>query len=128
MAIKKIKVLDTSVLLTDASSLQAFGNNDIVLPLKVLEEIDKHKKRQDTVGSNARRVIRMLDGLREKKSLLKGARLGRGKGMLYVRGYSSSNLGISGNSSFEIPPNFPLKDPDLIIIFSFSSSSVNSTW
>ena len=84
MAIKKIKVLDTSVLLTDASSLQAFGNNDIVLPLKVLEEIDKHKKRQDTVGSNARRVIRMLDSLREKKSLLKGARLGRGKGMLYV--------------------------------------------
>ena len=66
MAIKKIKVLDTSVLLTDANSLLSIGNNDIVLPLKVLEEIDKHKKRQDTVGSNARRGIRMLDGLREK--------------------------------------------------------------
>ena len=109
MAIKKIKVLDTSVLLTDASSLQAFGNNDIVLPLKVLEEIDKHKKRQDTVGSNARRVIRMLDGLREKKSLLKGARLGRGKGMLYVRGYSSSNLGI-------LPQDLDPAIPDHIII------------
>ncbi len=109
MAIKKIKVLDTSVLLTDASSLQSFGNSNIVLPLKVLEEIDKHKKRQDTVGSNARRVIRMLDGLREKKSLLAGVRLGRGKGMLYVRGYASSNIGI-------LPQDLDPTIPDHIII------------
>ena len=116
MASKKIKVLDTSVLLTDASSLLSFGNNDIVLPLKVLEEIDKHKKRQDTVGSNARRVIRMLDGLREKKSLLKGARLGRGKGMLYVRGDASSNLGI-------LPQDLDPTIPDHIIIACALNSS-----
>ena len=109
MTIKKIKVLDTSVLLTEASSLHSFGNNDIVLPLKVLEEIDKHKKRQDTVGSNARRVIRMLDGLREKKSLFKGVRLGRGKGTLYVRGYTSTNLGI-------LPQDLDPTIPDHIII------------
>ena len=39
-------------------ALLLFGNNDIVLPLKVLEEIDNHKKRQDSVGTNAREVIR----------------------------------------------------------------------
>ena len=44
---KKIYVLDTSVYLTDADSIAAFGINDVVIPLKVLEEIDKHKKRVD---------------------------------------------------------------------------------
>ena len=46
MAKKKIYVIDTSVYLTDASSIYSFGNHDIVIPLKVLEEIDKHKKRR----------------------------------------------------------------------------------
>ena len=44
---KKTYVLDTKVYLTDASSIFKFGVNDILLPFKVLEEIDKHKKRQD---------------------------------------------------------------------------------
>ena len=44
---KKIYVLDTSVYLTDANAVFAYGINDIVVPLKVLEEIDNHKKRQD---------------------------------------------------------------------------------
>ncbi|QDP51419.1 MAG: putative PhoH-like protein [Prokaryotic dsDNA virus sp.] len=82
---KKIYVIDTSVCLTDASSITSFGLNDIVLPLKVLEEIDNHKKRQDSVGVNARETIRKLDGLREKGSLSKGIRLGKGKGVIYVK-------------------------------------------
>mgnify|MGYP003651339647 CR=1 FL=1 len=45
---KKIYVLDTSVYLTDANSIASFGTDDVVIPLKVLEEIDKHKKRQDS--------------------------------------------------------------------------------
>ena len=40
---KKNYVLDTSVYLTDANSIFEFGNNDIFIPLKVLEEIDNHK-------------------------------------------------------------------------------------
>ena len=51
---KKNYVIDTSVCLTDADCIFRFGNNDIFIPLKVLEEIDKHKKRQDSVGFNAR--------------------------------------------------------------------------
>ena len=82
---KKIYVLDTSACLTDSRSIKAFGDNDIILPLKVLEEIDKHKKRQDSVGVNAREVIRTLDGLREAGSLYKGVKMGDAKGKIYVK-------------------------------------------
>ena len=58
---KKTYVIDTSVFLSDFNSINKFGNNDIVIPLKVLEEVDRHKKRQDSVGSNARSFIRILD-------------------------------------------------------------------
>ena len=81
---KKTYVIDTSVFLTDFHSINKFGNNDIVIPLKVLEEVDRHKKRQDSVGANARSFIRVLDSLREKGSLLKGVRLEKGKGIVKV--------------------------------------------
>jgi len=81
---KKSYVLDTSVCLTDADSIYNYANNDILIPIKVLEEIDNHKKRQDNVGINARRFIRSLDDLRGKGSLHKGVRLGKGKGLLRV--------------------------------------------
>lgn len=71
MAVKKNILLDTSVCLTDSESIFKFDNNDIFLPLKVLEEIDKHKKRQDSVGINARKIIRSLDELRTKGNLQK---------------------------------------------------------
>ena len=79
---KKTYVFDTSVCLTDANCIYQYQNNDIVIPLKVLEEIDKHKKRQDGVGSNARRIIRTLDSLRAKGNLEKGVRIARGKGII----------------------------------------------
>ena len=103
---KKIYVLDTSVCLTDSSCLTSFQNNDIVLPLKVLEEIDNHKQRQDSVGVNARGVIRKLDSLREKGSLYKGIRLDKGKGIIYVKLCEKENL----------PEDLDLSVPDNEII------------
>ncbi len=103
---KKIYILDTSVCLTDASSIRSFGNNDIVLPLKVLEEIDNHKKRQDSVGSNARGIIRTLDSLRELGSLHEGVVYKRKKGVLRVITTNPDN----------IPPGFNLSDPDHVIM------------
>ena len=99
---KKTYILDTNVYLTDSNSIFSFGNNDIVVPIKVLEEIDKHKKRQDSVGSNARRIIRTLDELRSKGNLSKGVRIRRGAGILRARSYE---LGL-------LPPGFDDKDPD----------------
>ena len=85
---KKTYVLDTSVYLTDSNCINCFGNNDIVIPLKVLEEIDKHKKRQDSVGSQARYIIRNLDSLRDKGSLSKGVRISKGLGIVRVSSYN----------------------------------------
>ena len=97
---KKIYVLDTSVYLTDSSSFLSYGSNDIVVPLKVLEEIDNHKKRQDTVGNQARSTIRKLDQLRERGNLSKGVRIEKGKGILTVTSYDP----------FALPDDLDLED------------------
>ena len=81
---KKTYALDTNVPLTDPKSFFAFENNDILIPFKVLEELDKHKKRLDGVGRNARESIRILDSLRDRGSLHKGVRIDRGMGLLRV--------------------------------------------
>lgn len=100
---KKTYVLDTSALITDTECVNSYGNNDILIPIKVLEELDKHKKRQDLVGASARTVIRFLDSLRSKGSLYEGVRLGKGKGILKVKGY---------NPNMEFPPELDLEVPD----------------
>ena len=89
---KKKYVIDTSVYFTDHNSIYNYGNNDIIVPLKVLEEIDRHKKRQDAVGINARAIIRTFDALREKGNLHRGVRLRKGKGIVSVRGCDPNSL------------------------------------
>ena len=61
---RKTLILDTSVLLYDSAAIHSFPGNDIVLPLVVLEELDKFKDRQGLVGQNARYVNRFLDEMR----------------------------------------------------------------
>ena len=61
---RKTFILDTSVLLYDSQAIHSFPGNDIVLPLVVLEELDKFKERQGLVGQNARYVNRFLDEMR----------------------------------------------------------------
>jgi PhoH-like ATPase len=106
---KKNYVLDTSVYLTDADALFKFDNHDIFIPLKVLEEIDKHKKRQDSVGINARRIIRTLDELRAKGNLQKGVRLGKGQGLLKAVSYEVLKDVV-------FPSDLDLSIPDHMII------------
>lgn len=91
---KKTYVLDTNVFLTNAGSIFEYQNNDIIVPIKVLDEIDKHKKRQDGVGLQARTTIRILDELRSKGNLHKGVRIAKGKGILSVRGYNIADLPV----------------------------------
>ena len=74
----KTLILDTNVYLTEVNSLFSFGKNDIAIPTVILDEIDKNKHRQDTAGLNARRMNRLLDGLRRKGSLFDGVNLGHG--------------------------------------------------
>jgi PhoH-like ATPase len=106
---KKNYILDTSVYLTNARAIYDFGRNDIIIPLKVLEEVDKHKKRQDGVGAQARQFIRILDSLREKGSLKKGIRIETGKGMVRVCDTSAIDASL-------LPPDLDPSVPDHIII------------
>jgi len=64
---KKLFVLDTNVLLHDPSSLFRFAENDVYLPMVVLEELDNHKKGLSEVAKNARTISRTLDDLLAKK-------------------------------------------------------------
>jgi PhoH-like ATPase len=82
--LKKVFVIDTSVLVHDPQALNVFQDNDIVIPIAVLEEIDGHKKRQDEVGRNARWVSNFLDKLRAVGHLYAGVSLGNLGGTLRV--------------------------------------------
>ena len=116
---KRNYVLDTSVYLTDANSIYKFDNHDIFIPLKVLEEVDGHKKRQDSVGSNARAFIRALDELRSKGNLEKGVRIGKGLGILKVMSYAALKEVI-------FPPDLDIRHPDHTIIATAKAVQMDS--
>lgn len=78
MSDKKTYVLDTNVLMSDPNAIFSFAEHDVVIPMVVLEELDRHKSRPDEVGRNVRQVTRSLDSLREKGSLLDGVILKEG--------------------------------------------------
>lgn len=76
---KKTYVLDTNVLLSDPNSITSFEDNDVIIPMIVLEELDHHKSRMDEVGHNARQVSRTLDSMRsDENSLISGVKLAEG--------------------------------------------------
>lgn len=80
---QKSFVLDTNVLLHDPNAMLRFEDNEVVLPITVIEELDRFKKRPEEVGRNARQVSRTLDQLRLQGSLTDGIQLDSG-GLLHV--------------------------------------------
>lgn len=71
-------VLDTNVLIHDPTSIYQFDEHAVIIPLKVLEEIDRFKKELSERGRNARTVSRMLDELRKKGRLSDAVKLDNG--------------------------------------------------
>ncbi|MFB0986003.1 MAG: PIN domain-containing protein, partial [Phycisphaerales bacterium] len=69
---RKCFILDTNVLLHNPSSLFKFAEHEVVIPLTVIEELDRFKKNNDETGRNARQTIRSLDELRGRGRLLEG--------------------------------------------------------
>ena len=74
----KIYVIDTNVLIQSPGALECFEDNELVLPLVVLEELDGLKKAEGEKGYNARKVIRYLENLRRQDDLIAGAALPHG--------------------------------------------------
>jgi PhoH-like ATPase len=76
--VKKNYILDTNVLLHDPNSLLSFEENNVLLPIEVIEEIDRFKRESTELGQNARTVSRMLDGFRGSGRLSEGVGLPNG--------------------------------------------------
>jgi PhoH-like ATPase len=92
----KIFVLDTSVLLFDHNALSNFQDNDIVIPITVLEELDNFKIGNDTKNFEAREVIRYLDKLSENKNLHEWIHQGTKKGRIKI--YNGNNKVMEVNA------------------------------
>ncbi|WP_320052247.1 PhoH family protein [uncultured Acetobacteroides sp.] len=82
--ISKVFVLDTNVILHDHSCIRNFQDNDVVLPITVLEELDKFKKGNEEVNYNAREFSRELDKISGDSLFNGGIALGKNMGKLRV--------------------------------------------
>jgi len=77
-------ILDTNVILHDASSIHQFQENDVVIPLTVIEELDHFKRGSQVINLNAREFARTLDSITGTAIFNGGVSLGKGKGKVRV--------------------------------------------
>lgn len=101
---KKIFILDTNVLLHDYKCIYRFQENDLVIPIVVLEELDKLKKGNDQINYHAREFTRELDKLSGDNLFNGGIGLGPGMGKLSIE--------TGKPFSVEMNESFPEKTPD----------------
>ncbi|MDB6030937.1 MAG: phosphate starvation-inducible protein PhoH [Verrucomicrobiales bacterium] len=95
-------ILDTNVLLHDPNSLLNFKDNQVLIPIEVIEEIDRFKRESTERGQNARSFSRMLDGLRAKGHLSKGVDLSNGGHLRVIFQEKNDNGHISiGNNTVD---------------------------
>jgi len=80
----KTFILDTNVILHDATCINQFQENDIVIPLIVIEEIDHFKRGSQVINLNAREFARRLDTITGNEIFNGGVSLGRGKGKVRI--------------------------------------------
>jgi len=101
---KKIFVLDTNVILHDSSCISQFMEHDIVLPITVLEELDRFKKGSGTLNYHAREFLRSLDSISGDKLFGKGVSIGPGHGKISVR--------LEQDFHEDLKRNFSVQNPD----------------
>jgi PhoH-like ATPase len=81
---KKIFILDTNVILHDSGCVHQFKDNDIYIPITVIEELDKFKKGNNVINCNARDFLRTLDALSSDKMFDGGVPIENGKGAISI--------------------------------------------
>lgn len=84
-AAKKVFVLDTNVILHDSACMYHFEDNDIVLPITVIEELDNFKKGNESINYHAREFVRALDTLSGDKLFNGGIKIGPEKGKISIK-------------------------------------------
>ena len=102
---RKVFILDTSVLLYDKDSIHSFPNNDVIIPLAVLDEVDRFKEKRGILGEYARYVNRFLDEQRTKGNLHEGISLKNGQ-----------TIRVEINHSTNVPAGLDASVPDNRII------------
>ena len=100
----KTFILDTNVILHDASSIHNFKENDVLIPLPVIEELDHFKRGSQVINLNAREFARTLDSLTGTAIFNGGISMGKGKGKV--------RIAISRGLSSEIKEIFKEDTPD----------------
>ena len=112
----KMFVLDTNVLLHSSQALTVFHDDDVVIPMAVVEELDKFKRNQDELGRNARAVIRGLDRLRQAGNLRQGVPLSHVlptlAGKLLVRSASDSSAELDTRVRQAFETDLSERSPD----------------
>lgn len=101
---KKNFILDTNVVLHDFRCLYNFEENDVYIPIVVLEELDKFKKGNDQINYNAREFLRQLDSITDDDMFTKGTSIGSGMGKLFIE--------TNTNMKEQVTEVFPEKTPD----------------
>ena len=93
-------ILDTNVLLHDPNSLLSFQENRVLIPIEVIEEIDRFKRESTELGQNARTVSRTLDGLRSQGRLSEGVDLVNGGRLriIFQNKHDNGSLTVGNNT------------------------------
>lgn len=100
---QKIFVLDTNVILHDSACIYQFHDNDIVIPIVVIEELDKFKKGNDSLNYHAREFLRALDNLSGDKLFEEGVQIRPNLGKIMVKLETPINPELKLNFEENIP-------------------------
>jgi len=116
--VRKNYILDTNVLLHDPGAILSFDDNDVIVPIQVVEEIDHFKKEMSERGRNARRISQLLDGFRLAGPLAEGVPLenrGRLRVVVDGAGEAVAGIGLDGtvdNAILALARHLQLKEPE----------------
>jgi PhoH-like ATPase len=126
---KKNFILDTNVLLHDPRSLFSFDDNNVVIPIYVIEEVDKFKRDQSELGRNSRVVSRYLDALRAEGSLAEGVPLPAGGILRVVFSHRSlpahiGDANLMDNRILAVALDIKEREPDLRPVFITKDTSL----
>ncbi|MFH0926558.1 MAG: PhoH family protein [bacterium] len=101
----KIFVLDTNVILHDSSCIYQFQEHDVVIPITVLEELDRFKKGNETLNFHAREFVRTLDKLSGDKLFNAGVKIGHSNGKVSIRLGNEFHSDLVFNFFDNVPDN-----------------------
>lgn len=109
-------ILDTNVLIFDPKSLFVFEEHNVIVPMLVIEEIDRFKSQMDERGRNARTASRYLDKLRQRGSLREGVEL-HGGGTLRVMAEADEDRGkTTDNAILALASRLGTESGDVVLV------------